>query len=208
MSVTETRKLSRIQKERRKEILAAALDVFSRDGFRGASINTIAKEAEMSTPRLLYHFSGKEELYHELLKSVLLLWLGPLNQIDASGQPVEEILDYIRRKLRMSQHHPRESRLFASAVLLGAQRAHAEVFDSFRVIFDDKISLLSQWMDDGKLARQDPHHLIYSIWATTQHYADFEVQIVELSPEKMDSLFTDAEAYLVPMYRKLLTPDT
>lgn len=207
MPVSEPRKLSRIQIERRAEILAAALDVFSKDGFRGASINTIAKRAEMSTPRLLYHFSDKEALYRELLSSTLQLWLVPLREIDPDGAPVEEVLGYIRRKLQMSEQYPRESRLFASEVLLGVKRAHSEVFEPLTEVFHDKVALLSRWMEEGRLTRQDPHHLIFSIWATTQHYADFEAQIAQLSPEKMDDLFVAAEAFLVPMYRKMLTPD-
>ncbi|MEX0340413.1 MAG: TetR family transcriptional regulator C-terminal domain-containing protein [Arenibacterium sp.] len=198
--------LSRIQKERREEILSAALEIFSKDGFRGASINAIAKQARMSTPRLLYHFSDKGALYRELLRSTMLLWLGPLKQIEATGEPVDEVLLYIKRKLQMSQAYPRESRLFASEVLLGLGQDNAEVFEPLRQTFEEKIVLLSEWMKQGKLARQDPYHLIYSIWATTQHYADFEAQIAELSPDKIPTLFQDAEDFLIPMYRKLLTP--
>lgn len=207
MPEIQTKGLSRIQRQRRGEILEAALENFSLNGYRGASINEIAKAADMSTPRLLYHFNDKQELYAELLKETLLLWLEPLAQIKESDDPVEEICAYVRRKLVISQRHPRESRLFAGAVLLGVQRARSKVFDPLRQVFDEKILLLQKWMQDGLIPKQDPHHLIYSIWATTQHYADFEVQIAELSPEKLETLYTDAEAFLVPMYRKLLTTD-
>ncbi|MEX0287206.1 MAG: TetR family transcriptional regulator C-terminal domain-containing protein [Paracoccaceae bacterium] len=199
------RKPTRIQRERREEILEAALQEFSQAGFRGASINQIAKRAGMSTPRLLYHFKDKEALYRALLKSTILLWLGPLQLLTDTDEPVEEICAYIRRKLEMSRKFPRESRLFAGEILMGVPRAHEEVFEPLRTTFDEKITLLSQWMDQGRITRQDPHHLMYSIWATTQHYADFEAQIAELSPEKIANLFADAEAFLLPMYRKLLT---
>lgn len=199
--------LSRIQRARRAEILEAALENFSTNGYRGASINEIAKAAEMSTPRLLYHFSDKQELYTELLKETLLLWMDPLEKISDNDHPVEEICAYVRRKLAISQQYPRESRLFASAVLLGAERARSEVFEPLRKVFDEKIELLEWWMQEGLITSQDPHHLIYSIWATTQHYADFDTQISQLSPQKLPSLYADAETYLVPMYRKLLTPE-
>ena len=202
-----TKKPTRIQRERREEILAAALEAFSQAGFRGASINQIAKDAGMSTPRLLYHFKDKAALYRALLKSTILLWLGPLQMMADSQEPVEEICSYIRRKLEMSQKFPRESRLFAGEILMGVPHAHDAIFEPLRSTFDSKIALLSRWMDEGFITRQDPHHLMYSIWATTQHYADFEAQISELSPRKMTALFSEAEAFLVPMYRRLLTPD-
>ena len=203
--VASTKKPTRIQRARQEEILAAALQAFSQAGFRGASINQIAKDAGMSTPRLLYHFKDKEALYRALLKSTILLWLGPLQQLTDGEDPVEEVCDYIRRKLDMSRRFPRESRLFAGEILMGVPRAQDEVFEPLRSVFDSKIALLTRWMDDGRLSRQDPHHLMYSIWATTQHYADFEAQIAELSPEKMTRLYEDAEAFLVPMYRKTLS---
>ncbi|MEM9199807.1 MAG: TetR family transcriptional regulator C-terminal domain-containing protein [Pseudomonadota bacterium] len=197
---------TRIQRARREEILAAALDVFAQSGFRGASINEIARTAEMSTPRLLYHFRGKEALYRELLRLTILLWLGPLNLLADTEDPVEEICTYIRRKLDMSRQYPRESRLFAGEIMMGVPQARDEIFSPLQAIFDAKIALFSNWMDQGRIARLDPHHLMYSIWAATQHYADFEAQIAELSPQKMPSLYADAEAFLVPMYRKVLTP--
>lgn len=206
MPDNENKGLSRIQRQRREEILEAALENFSQNGYRGASINEIAKAAGMSTPRLLYHFSDKQALYTELLKATLLLWMEPLAKIRDAEDPVEEICAYVRRKLVISQDHARESRLFAGAVLLGVQRARSEVFEPLRKVFDEKIRLLQKWMEEGLIPQQDPYHLIYSIWATTQHYADFEVQISQLSPEKLPTLYADAEAFLVPMYRKQLTP--
>jgi TetR/AcrR family transcriptional regulator len=201
------KKQTRIQRERREAILAAALDVFSRAGFRGASINIIADRAGMSTPSLLYHFKDKEALYVALLQSTMLLWMGPLQMLSDRDDPVQEICDYVRRKLEMSRKFPRESRLFASEVMMGVPRANDQVFDPLRTIFDHKITMIGRWMDEGRMTRQDPHHLMYSIWATTQHYADFEAQIAELSPQKTETLFSDAEAFLIPMYRKLLSPD-
>lgn len=200
------RKTTRIQRERSDEILAAALDVFSNFGFRGASINLIAETAGMSTPRLLYYFKDKDALYKELLRSTILLWMGPLQLLTDTDDPVEEICAYVRRKLEMSRKFPRESRLFAGEILMGIPRAHDEIFEPFQDVFSAKLGLISRWVEEGRISRQDPHHLLYSIWATTQHYADFEAQISELSPEKMPTLFEDAEAFLVPMYRKLLMP--
>ncbi|MEM6304899.1 MAG: TetR family transcriptional regulator C-terminal domain-containing protein [Pseudomonadota bacterium] len=197
-------KPTRIQKVRREEILEAALEEFSRNGFKGASINKIAARAGMSTPRLLYHFEGKEALYRALLKSTLLRWLGPLELLKDAGDPVEEVCAYIRRKLEMSRAYPRESRLFAQEILLGVPLGKQEVFAPLREIFDAKIALLQRWMDEGRITRVDPHHLMYSIWATTQHYADFAPQIAELSPQKMPVLFEAAEAFLLPMYRRTL----
>ena len=203
----DTKTKTRIQREKTEEILAAALDIFSSAGFRGASINEISKRAGMSTPSLLYYFQSKEHIHRELLSRTLLVWLGPLNLMKDSDDPVEEICTYVRRKLEISEQFPRESRLFANEILMGIPRAEQSQFDPLRSIFDAKIALIESWVRDGRIAPVDPHHLMYSIWATTQHYADFESQIKELSPEKMGTLFRDAEAHLVAMYRTMLVPN-
>ncbi|MEO1798110.1 MAG: TetR family transcriptional regulator C-terminal domain-containing protein [Pseudomonadota bacterium] len=205
--VSPPKKPTRIQRERTEEILSAALEVFSRYGYRGATINQVAEEAGMSTPSLLYYFKDKEVLYKELLHRTITLWLGPLQMLSDMDQPVDEICAYVVRKLEMSRKFPRESRLFAGEILQGIPRAHDEIFNPLAAIFHSKVALIERWMDEGRLARRDPHHLLFSIWASTQHYADFESQIDVLSPEKMPTLYADAEAFLIPMYRKLLTPE-
>ncbi|WP_022917743.1 TetR/AcrR family transcriptional regulator [Ruania albidiflava] len=48
--------------ERRRRIVAAAAQVFSRDGYRGATIRAIAAEAGMSPSSLLHFFGSKQEL--------------------------------------------------------------------------------------------------------------------------------------------------
>ena len=202
------KKQTRIQRERTEEILAAALEVFSQFGFRGASINQIAELASMSTPRMLYYFSGKEALYSALLRRTMTIWLGPLSAISAeAADPVEELCSYIARKIEMSRDFPRESRLFAGEILQGIPLASEAVFDPLSEVFHAKIALIEGWIATGRIAPIDPYHLMYSIWATTQHYADFESQIKGLSPQKMPTLHRDAEAFLVPMYRKQLQPD-
>lgn len=46
---------------------------------------------------------------------------------------------------------------------------------------DGRIALIQRWIDEGKMAPIDPRHLLYMLWATTQHYADFGHQIETLN---------------------------
>jgi AcrR family transcriptional regulator len=52
----------------REELLAAALRVFARRGYREAGVDDIAAEAGYSKGALYWHFSGKEELLEALLE--------------------------------------------------------------------------------------------------------------------------------------------
>lgn len=169
--------LTRIQREKQDAILEAALDVFSEKGFLGATIDQIAEAAGMSKPNLLYYFPRKEEIYKRLMTSMLDVWLQPLRELDSVGDPIPEIRSYIRRKLEMSRDFPRQSRLFAGEMLQGAPRILDVLEGDLKALVDEKARVLESWMEAGRLRRTDPYHLIFSIWATTQHYADFDVQV-------------------------------
>jgi TetR/AcrR family transcriptional regulator len=176
-SKPRNRPVTRIQREKQDAILEAALDVFSEKGFLGATIDQIAEAAGMSKPNLLYYFPRKEEIYKRLMTSMLDVWLQPLREIDSVGDPIPELRSYIRRKLEMSRDFPRQSRLFAGEMLQGAPRILDVLEGDLKNLVDEKVKIIEGWMDAGKIVRTDPYHLIFSIWATTQHYADFDTQV-------------------------------
>lgn len=202
------RPLTRIQREKQDIILEAALDVFSVHGFRGATIDQIAEAAGMSKPNLLYYFPRKEEIHKRLIAEMLDIWLLPLKEFSADGDPVPEIRSYIRRKLEMSRDFPRQSRLFANEVLQGAPRILDMLEVDLKALVDEKVRILETWMAQGKLNRTDPYHLIFSIWATTQHYADFDVQVrAVLGAERGgEGRFEDAARYLENLFLHGLLP--
>ena len=202
------RPLTRIQREKQDIILEAALDVFSVHGFRGATIDQIAEAAGMSKPNLLYYFPRKEEIHKRLIAEMLEIWLAPLKDFSADGDPVPEIRSYIRRKLEMSRDFPRQSRLFANEVLQGAPRIIEMLAVDLKALVDEKAQILETWMAQGKITRTDPYHLIFSIWATTQHYADFDVQVrAVLGPERGgEGRFEDAARYLENLFLHGLLP--
>jgi TetR/AcrR family transcriptional regulator len=196
---------SRIQKKNREAILEAALDVFSSQGFRGATLDQIAEAAGLSKPNLLYYFPSKEAVHAVLLSGLLTTWLDPLRAMNPAGEPVEEVLAYVRRKLALSRDFPRESRLFANEILQGAPRMMAAIEGELKLLVDARAALLSRWMDEGRLARVDPVHLIFSVWALTQHYADFDVQVRAVLGPGHDP-YAEAGGFLDTLFRRLLTP--
>lgn len=202
------RPLTRIQREKQDIILDAALDIFSVQGFRGATIDQIAEAAGMSKPNLLYYFPRKEEIHKRLIAEMLDIWLAPLREFSAEGDPVPELRSYIRRKLEMSRDFPRQSRLFANEMLQGAPRTIDMLAGDLKQLVDEKAQILETWMAQGKLQRADPYHLIFSIWATTQHYADFDAQVrAVLGPQRGgEGRFEDAARYLETLFLHGLLP--
>lgn len=197
---------TRIQRKNTGVILNAALEVFSQHGFRGATLDQIAAEAGLSKPNLLYYFPSKEAIHVTLLSQLMDTWLDPLRAIDAGGEPVAEILAYVRRKLQMSRDFPRESRLFANEIVQGAPRMQEALSTDLKSLVDEKAAVLHDWAAAGRIAPVDSHHLIFSIWALTQHYADFDVQVRAVLGPGRDPL-DEAETFLTELFTRLLRPE-
>ena len=140
-----------------------------------------------------------------LLTALLDMWLAPMQQIDAEGDPLPEVLRYVQAKLQMSRDFPRESRLFAYEILQGAPHLTEVLGGGLRQIVDRTVEVLEGWMRDGRLASVEPRHLIFSIWAMTQHYADFEIQVRAVLGPGRDP-YKEGSVFLDDLYRKLLAP--
>ncbi|MGL1920037.1 MAG: TetR family transcriptional regulator C-terminal domain-containing protein [Hyphomicrobiales bacterium] len=197
---------TRIQRKKTEQILAAALEVFSNFGFRGSTIDQIADQAGMSKPNILYYFESKSAIHSQLLQQLLETWLQPLHQLNEDGEPIEEILSYIERKLQISRDLPRESRLFANEVLQGAPHINTLIGGDLKRLVDQKTTLIRSWCDQGKLINIDPYHLLFAIWATTQHYADFDAQIRTLMGVDAADRYEGASVFLEKLFKTALKP--
>jgi TetR/AcrR family transcriptional regulator len=173
----QTRKRTRIQEENEERILDAALEVFSSYGFRGATVDKIAELSGMTKPNLLYYFRRKEDIYLAVLHRTLEAWLDPLETLGMSDDPAAEIRSYIERKLQMSRDNPKASRLFAMEIVQGAPVIGEFLSGRLKRLVDDKAAVIRRWIARGLVRPIDPYHFIFMIWATTQHYADFEIQV-------------------------------
>lgn len=193
---------SRIQKRNRQAILDAALGVFAEAGYRGATLDRIARAAGLSKPNLLYYFRSKDAIYTELLQGLLDTWLDPLRMLDPEGDPVEEILGYVRRKLDLARDYPQESRLFAYEIMQGAPRIRPVLETDLRHLVEERAGVIRGWVDRGRIAPVDPVHLIFSVWALTQHYADFDVQVRAVLNDA--DPFPGAEAHLRTVFERIL----
>ena len=180
--------------------MAAALEVFSADGFRGATVDAIATAAGMSKPNLLYYFPTKDAIYRAVLEGLLDAWLAPLRELDAEGDPLSEIGAYIDRKIELARDFPQESRLFANEMLRGAPILQDILESELKPLVDEKAAVIRRWSREGRIARTDGRHLIFAIWATTQHYADFDVQVRTVLDDDGEGRFNDAATFLKRLF--------
>ncbi len=196
---------TRIQAINEDIILAAALEVFSAFGYRGSTVDQIAERAGMSKPNLLYYFRRKDDIYRAVLEKTLADWLKPLRGLDPEGEPLAEITQYVRAKMAMSRDNPKASRLFANEMLHGAPAIGDFLSGPMKVLVDDTAHIVKTWIAKGQIAAIDPYHLIFTIWAMTQHYADFDIQIRAVLGANSDH-FPNAETTIIRLIRDGLKP--
>jgi TetR/AcrR family transcriptional regulator len=199
---------TRIGEVNAERILDAALAIFARHGYSGARIDQIAEAAEMSKPNLLYYFRTKEELYRAVLTRTLDMWLKPLRELDPSRNPRDALGHYIDRKLAYSRSHPEASRLFAIEIMQGAPHLSQVLSTELASLIETKKTTIRKWIEEKRLAEVDPHHLLFAIWATTQHYADFDSQVrAVLGPDRGgEGRFEDAARFIEQLFLDGLKP--
>ncbi len=172
--------------DKRSLILRAALGLFSRYGLHGTTVDQVAARAHVSKSNLLYYFATKEALYVAVLRDLLDIWLEPLRRFSADQDPREALSAYISAKLAISRDRPDASRLFCLEMIQGAPLLRDELARELRDLVQAKSEVIRQWVAHGRLRPVEPHHLVFALWATTQHYADFAVQVHAITGRTLD----------------------
>ncbi|MCB2111255.1 MAG: TetR family transcriptional regulator C-terminal domain-containing protein [Defluviimonas sp.] len=169
------------RRENERVILEAAEKVFAEAGFGGATMQLIADMAGLPKANLHYYFPTKEELYRKVVSRIFEIWLRAAACFDAAPGPVEGIGAYVEAKMEISRRHPHGSKVWASEVMHGAPVIQDYLETTLRDWTAGRAAVIRRWIAEGKMAPVDPHHLLYMLWATTQHYADFGHQIETLN---------------------------
>jgi TetR/AcrR family transcriptional regulator len=160
------------------QILAAAEGVFAQYGYEGASMAQLATAAGLPKANLHYYFGTKERLYRAVLEGILAMWLEDAAAwITPDRHPADGLAGYVRAKMAHTRARPQASRIFAGELLRGAQRIMHYLGLELRRRVEALAPVIAGWSDAGLMDAIHPMHLMFCIWAMTQTYADFDVQI-------------------------------
>jgi TetR/AcrR family transcriptional regulator len=179
--VAKTQEPGRIREENSQLILSVAEQAFVKHGFKGTSMQAIADAAKLPKANLHYYFGSKSALYSAVLAGIVQRWDAVVDDVDKDADPAEVLERYICAKVDLSIESPAASKIFAMEIIQGGPYVMDHMKTSLRDWFRDKTDIFQSWIDQGKMADIDPEHLIFMIWSTTQHYADFDAQILTLT---------------------------
>ncbi len=188
-----------IRRENERAILEAAESVFAEFGYRGATTSLIAERAGIPKPNLHYYFPTKEALYREVVDNIFNIWLDAADSFDDCDDPAEALTRYISKKMDISRDHPMGSKVWANEILQKAPVIHDYLETVLKDWTNSRVAIIQRWIDEGRIDPVNPETLLYMIWATTQHYADFNHQIETLNGGKplSDDRFEAAKQQVV-----------
>ncbi|MCK6252700.1 TetR/AcrR family transcriptional regulator [Pseudomonas fragi] len=167
-----------IRRSNVEKILLGAERVFAEKGFAGTAMADIAAQVQLPRSNLHYYFSTKTDLYSAVLLGLLEVWKQDALCFETYDDPRLVLSSYIRAKMHHSRTRPHGSKVWANEMIHGAPTLglalDASLYDWAKV----KEAKIRQWVLDKRILPVEPSSLLYMIWASTQHYADFDHQVM------------------------------
>jgi TetR/AcrR family transcriptional regulator len=157
--------------ESRAKILAAAEDVFARDGLAGARTDAIAAEAGVNKALLYYYFKDKEKLYEAVMEEHLREFnRRALAVLNAAGPARALLLQYVNLHFDFISRRQRHAPLFQQLMTKGCKPGE-RLFRKYIIPRAEALQkLLARGMREGELRKADPFHTAFSLAALIVFY--------------------------------------
>ena len=170
------KKLPRREREKlaqRKDILAAALELFSEKGYRNVSMSEIAEKAEFAIGTLYKFFENKEDLYRALLlEQAAKFSVALLKAIEEPDDEIEKLRNYVRVKGEVFRANLAVIRLYFSETQGARQNVLAGFDSEIRKMREDFLERLAAVFASGMKRKRfrriaDPYHLAVALEGLT-----------------------------------------
>ena len=138
---------------KREEILATALEVIAREGYRGASVKELSEAVGLSPAGVLHYFDSKDELFTEILRK--------RDELDADAFRTDTGTDPFRIFLQVIRHNAKVPGLVELYTRLNAE-ASSPTHPAHRFFAQRRASmhtLFSSMVEEGKRAGRYPESL-------------------------------------------------
>ena len=171
-------KLSRREREKlmhRRQMLAAALDLFSEKGFHNVSMHEIAEKAEFAIGTLYKFFKNKEDLYKALMMEKAEEHHRVLMRVLSEENDVMIVIEnYIAAKTRLFADNLATLRLYFAETRGASFNIKAGLDQDIRKLYDKFIIQLASVLETGirrKVFRKmDPYHMAVALEGLTNAF--------------------------------------
>jgi len=111
--------------ESREAVLQAALGVFSRRGFKGATVREIARVAKVNHGTIRYHFGSKDKLWRAAVSFLFARQVEELDLATLARQGLDDasfLREAVARYVRYCARHPEHARIAVLESVVGGER--------------------------------------------------------------------------------------
>lgn len=181
----------------RERILAAALDMFSRNGYAGTNIRELAASVGLVKSSTYKHFASKEEIWNALLDEMIAYYgerFGSPDRLPPVPDSPEELVALTMRLVDFTVHDEKivKTRKLLTIEQFRDGRAKALATKHFMTGLTEMFTrVFSGMMDKGLLRRDDPAMVAFAYTAPISAL----IHLCDREPEKIPEALARAEAF-------------
>lgn len=161
------------REKRRREILAAGLDLFIRKGYAATKISDIAQQVGMSAGLLFHYFPSKEKLYEELIRYGVSAPMETMTPNDR--EPLAFFADTAGQIFHYLKTEPFTAKMFVlmSQAFYNEAAVPSSVKDLLRSfdVYTPTTRLMKKGQANGTIREGDPYALGIAYWCAIQGIA-------------------------------------
>lgn len=155
-------------KSTKSRILDAALGEFSAHGFEGARVDRIARQAAINKAMIFYYFSSKQNLYHSLIKNVLLDFIPQVQKTVLESRTPDRLFEtFPALYIRYFSQKKEVIRIIGSEMIHAPQNITPlirEIFSAFPTAPSSMFQkILTGWHKKGLISESDPVQFVFNI---------------------------------------------
>ncbi|MEW9123188.1 MAG: TetR/AcrR family transcriptional regulator [Thermotaleaceae bacterium] len=136
-------------KDRRMDILQAALHIFSKKGYHNAKIEDIAMEAGIAKGTIYQYFSSKQDLFQQMFRHGVERYGQSLQEIATNESHIRDKLlalaqshgKFLEEHIGMSEIMPKESKLMSKEMRCWVLEQRDHAFSSLEEMIEQGIAL-------------------------------------------------------------------
>ncbi|HJR18449.1 MAG TPA: TetR/AcrR family transcriptional regulator [Actinomycetota bacterium] len=192
--------------ERRRDLIALAVELFGARGFEGTSLDAVAESAGVRKQTLLYYFPGKNELFDACVDE-LAARLGATLERALEGEDERERPERVISAIfRLAEEWP-EFPPFAREASRRGPEVITRVTGALEPLRKRALVHLERGMNDGTFRRQDPTLLLFTLYtAVVGSLTEAGVLRALGGGQSSRSALKRREAELIQFVRRALEP--
>ena len=184
-------------KDTKERILAAALELFSQNGYAGTNIRELSESLGLVKSAMYRHFESKDAIWNTLLDELIAYYearFGSTEHLPPVPDSLEELVTMTMRMVNFTIHDEKvvKSRKLLSIEQFRDERARDLATKYFLTGLRDMFTqIFAGMMDKGLLRRDDPAMLAFAYTAPISAL----IHLCDREPEKTEEAMLQVEAF-------------